>query len=250
MTTRLLLLPFIFLLSLSVKAQDSNTTDFYALIKNYDLSSQWKGDSVQLEGDGDMRKFPEPIGFIGDTYQRFYIHYLSVVKSSDYEYHVQGKTKVKNNICSFTGTITILKAKMYRQLDNPNYKQGYAVCEISLAEDSMQAASGFIHGKLVTNFYFDQKHILHYDALMFFTDGFSNNQCTATWTSYKSGKAKKCNWGDERIPDSGDLDQGAGEFMVNDKYFNVGWESYMKRFSGNSEESKKALAIENAKWWK
>jgi hypothetical protein len=237
-------------ISLLTKAQDPNTTDFYALIKNYDLSSQWKGDSIQLEGDGDMRKFPEPIGFIGDNYQRFYIHYVSVVKSGDYEYRVQGKTKVKNNICSFTGTITIVKAKMYKRGDDPSYKQGFATCRINLAEDSTQASAGFIKGELTTNFYFDKKHKLHYDALMFFTDGFCNNQCTATWTSYKTGKAKKCNWGDDRIPYSGDLDQGAGEFMVNDKYINAGWEPYMKCFSGNSEESKKAIAIENEKWWK
>lgn len=250
MTYRFLLLPLLLSLCLAVKAQDANTTDFYASIKNYDLSGQWMGDSVQLEGDGDIRKFPEPIGFIGDTYQRFYIHYLSVVKINDYEYQVKGKTKVKNNICNFSGTITVLKAKMYKQLDDPNYKQGYAVCQLDFAEDSTQSASGFIQGKLVTNFYFDKNRQLHYDALRFFSDGYNNNQCTAIWTSYKTGKSKKCNWGDERIPESNDLDQGAGEFMVNEKYIAAGWESYVKCYYGTKEESKKAFAAENAKWWK
>ncbi|WP_260390444.1 hypothetical protein [Riemerella anatipestifer] len=64
----------------------------------------------------------------------------------------------------------------------------------------------------------DNKGQFRYDALNFFSDGFSNNQFVGSWTSYKTNITKRCNWGDYRIPESGDLDIGVGEFSVKDKY--------------------------------
>jgi len=59
------------------------------------------------------------------------------------------------------------------------------------------------------------------------------------------------NWGDYRIPDSGELDLGAGEFSPAEKYWGNGWESYMKVRMGSTEtERKKAYAEEYEEWWK
>ncbi|WP_148807340.1 hypothetical protein [Campylobacter concisus] len=46
----------------------------------------------------------------------------------------------------------------------------------------------------------------------------------------KVGKAqiKPCAWGHYRIPNSGDLDVGAGEFSPNIKYLNNGWSDFNK----------------------
>lgn len=199
-------------------------------------------------------EFPEPLGFIGDNYQRFYIHYTSVTKSktNPYEYMVSGKTKVKENICTFKGTILIKEAELYKESDDPRYKQGNVVCQVKFYEDSSQPSSGFMQGTLTTYWYLDNKRNIHYDALMAFADSFSNNECTGTWTSYKTKKNKKCNWGDYRIPDCGDLDIGAGEFSVNDKYVSSGWQTYRKAWIGdpNLAETKKARAEELQQWWK
>lgn len=46
-----------------------------------------------------------------------------------------------------------------------------------------------------------------------------------TWTEYNSNEMKCSNWGERRIPFSGDLDIGAGEFSPNPKYFDKGWEN-------------------------
>ncbi len=62
---------------------------------------------------------------------------------------------------------------------------------------------------------------------MLINDSFSNNGFIGTWTSYKTNTSKKCNWGDYRIPDCGDLDSGTGEFMVSSKYIKNGWLEYM-----------------------
>lgn len=217
-------------------------SDFIVPIKDYDLSILWRGDTIQVEGDGELRPFPEPLGYIGDNYQRFFIHYTSVTKSKEnpYQYIVTGKTKVKDNICSFTGTITVKKATIETFREYPGYKEGLVVCDVLFYEDSTHAGSGVIAGQLHSGFSINKKGKFQYDALLFMTDGFDNNSCKATWTSYKTGKRKKCNWGDYRIPDCGDLDTGAGEIYINSKYKQNGWEAF---------RDEAGVFIETT-WWK
>ena len=88
-----------------------------------------------------------------------------------------------------------------------------------------------------------------YDALDSNADGYFNNQFDGTWTSYKTGVSKMCNWGDYRIPDSKGLDGGAGEFIVNEKYKNNGWQNYVNMNSQDKAVAKKAVDEENRKWW-
>ena len=242
-------------LTLAAQAQSLKSVDYFAKIKNYDLTKLWRADSIQTEGDGEKIAFPEPLGYIGDNYQRFYIHYVTVTKSKSnpYQYEVYGKTKVKDNICSFSGTITIKKAMLYKESDDPRWKQGSVICDVVFYEDSTQASSGVIKGTLTTDFTIDNKGKLQYDALMLFADGYYNNQCKATWTSYKTGKSKKCNWGDYRIPESGRLDTGAGVFCVAEEYVKNGWESYQTAWSGAGESESaqaKAQAAEERAWWR
>lgn len=247
-----LLLAFLLLYMATANAQAPASTDFYATIKKYDLAKLWRADQIQIEGSSEKVPFPEPLGFIGSNFQRFYIHYLSVTKSitNPYQYTVKGKTRVKDNICDFTGTVTILKARLYKESDAPAFKQGFIVCQVDLYEDSTQAASGFITGLLTSNFCIDKGGNIRYDALIFGGDLFSNNECEANWTSYKSHKSKQCNWGDYRIPGSKGLDIGTGEFIVDAKYIQFGWQTYTEAYGVNTTLAEKALKIENEEWWK
>ena len=100
-------------------AQDTTTTNFYAQIKNYDLSAIITADSFLAEDREDSKdkvKRAEILGFIGDDYQRLFIHFISVIQNptNPYEYLVYGKTMVKENICPFQGTITVRQARIYR----------------------------------------------------------------------------------------------------------------------------------------
>lgn len=84
-------------------AQDTTTTDFFDQIKMYDLSTVIAADSILTEDreDGkDNIKRAEILGFIGDDYQRFFIHLVSVIQNptNPYQYLVYGKTKVKETI--------------------------------------------------------------------------------------------------------------------------------------------------------
>jgi len=251
---KFIILTLTFSLTLAASGQIPKSVDYFAKIKNYDLSKLWCADSIEIEGGGEKISFPEPLGYIGDNYQRFYIHYITVKKNKDnpYQYNVYGKTKVKNNTCSFNGTITVTKAMLYKERDDPRFKQGSIICNVTFYEDSTKALSGVIKGKLTTHFYLDKKGKIHYDALVFGSDSFSNNECSAIWTSYKTGKSKRCNWGDFRIPDSGNFDIGAGEFSVADKYVKNGWDNYRLAWNNypDTPEVIKAREKENAQWWK
>ena len=253
-TFKFIILTLTLSLTVVTNAQTPKSADYFSSIKNHDLSKLWRADSFYMEGGTEKIAFPEPLGYIGDNYQRFYIHYITVRKRNDnlYQYKIYGKTKVKETICSFNGTITITKAMLYKEADDARFKQGSVICDVIFYEDSTKATSGIIKGVLTTDFYLDKKGKIHYDAIDFIADGFDNNQCKAIWTSYKTGKTKKCNWGDFRIPNSGNFDIGAGEFSVADKYLRYGWENYRLAWSDNPDkpEVQKARQKENTKWWK
>jgi hypothetical protein len=61
-----------------------------------------------------------------------------------------------------------------------------------------------------------------------------------------------CNWGHARIPQSGNLDKGIGEFYPNEKYWDEGWEVFYKAWwvYPPTDESKKARDAEILEWWK
>jgi hypothetical protein len=94
-------------------------------------------------------------------------------------------------------------------------------------------------------------HRLRYDNIDGIADGYCNNMFTGTCTNYKTKQKLKCNWGDDRIPDSKGLDIGAGEFSVSEKYLTNGWQNYVDAYTySDSIKQKKAIEIENKKWWK
>jgi len=237
-------------------AIDTIVKPFMDQIGDFDLSVVWTADSIvaeDLEGDKEMFKRTEILGFIGDNYQRFYIRLISVIQNPNdpLNYLVYGKTMVKENICSFQGSINIVDAGLYKHSEAPTCRQGYAVGKVLLFEDKKQRSSGFLEGALTTRFLIDAQGQLRYDAVMFASDDFSNNQFAGKWTSYKTGVSKKCNWGDYRIPDSGDLDIGAGEFSVNKKYQLNGWLSYsLENMIPNAAVVKPKTQRKTGKqWW-
>ena len=241
-------------------AQDTTTSDFFTQIKNYDLSVVMTADSI-FANEEKMIKRSEILGFIGDNYQRLHIHFISIIQnpSNPYEYFAYGKTKVKESICSFQGTITVTKSRLYKESDIPvdkdglpHYKQGYAECEVNLYEDSKQKSAGFFFGKLKMGFLIDDKGQFRYDAISYVADEFCNNQFVGSWTSYGTKSTKKSNWGDYRIPESGNLDIGVGEFSVDEKYVKNGWENYRLAWSTypETQEVINAKQKEKEEWWK
>ena len=115
----------IFLLaSANAFGQDIKTTDFFDKAKQFDFSDLLTLDKFQIENGTETVKRSQPLGFISENYQRFYIHFSSVIQNPDdpYQYFVYGKTRVKNNICEFQSTLTITAARTYDVGDVANLK--------------------------------------------------------------------------------------------------------------------------------
>ncbi len=173
------------------------------------------------------------LGFIGDKYQRFDIYFFSIKKDTvnPYLYRVDGKTRVKANICDFQGTMTLTAIRKIvdpEACENPVHPktQGIALFNYSFRENPDQKFSGVFEGNAAVSWYLDSRGRLRYDDLWGCADGFINCAFVGTWKDYNVPSVKVCNWGDSRIPNSGDLDDGAGEFHPADKYSAYGWGSY------------------------
>jgi len=190
-------------------------------------------------------------GFIGDNYQRIRIKLISVIKNKDNpsQYLVYGKSMVKDNVCEFQGTITINNVFDFKDPEYNGIRQGKVIGEYLFYEDPLQKHVGFFKGAFSSNWYFDKEGHLKYDDVMGVADGFTNNEFVGTWTNYSGTLTKVCNWGDNRIPMSGDLDNGTGEFHPNDKYQANGWLTYDQAYSGGNDRDE-ARGIEQAEWWK
>ena len=254
MTTyhKLIFLALLFSALTVTSAQQPTSKGYYSTVSNYNFSKLWCADSILTQNEGIRIVFPEPVGYIGESFQRFYIHYTSVVKNrkNPYVYNVTGKTKVKNTVSKFKGTIEILNTKLSKQTDDKRYKRGFIECKITFYEDSTLNSSGTFKGKLKTNFCVDKQDRINYDTINLIEDSYSNNQCETYWTSYKTKKSKKCNWGDFRIPDSKELDIGAGYIVINPKFTKFGWQNFVDPNSPFQDQAKKALLLEEIKWWK
>jgi len=197
-------------------------------------------------------------GFIGDNHQRIRIKFISVFKdtSSPDTYRIYGKSMVKNSICKFSGTLKISNIRKYsstsygvdKEYKNKGIKGQFTILgEYSLSENPDQKSSGDFKGSFQTDFYLNKYNTVKYDDIDLNADGYSNNQFVGQCTEYQSKLIKTCNWGDFRIPNSGDLDIGAGEFSPADKYLKFGWQSL--RDITASQNNATAKKTEEARWW-
>ena len=189
------------------------------------------------------------LGYIGNG-QRLYMHFDTIYKDpvKPQYYHVEGKSKVKQNLCSFTGGITIHSFVPNEESDSL-VKRYHLKAQYQLNEDANQRGSGFFAGRLTSDFFIYRDSIC-FDEVEGGEDGYNNNQFEGRWTSYRTKISKKANFGIGRIPDSNDLDGGTAEFYVTPNKQHLGWESYMKAFETETPEGQKAQAEEDREWWK
>lgn len=198
-------------------------------------------------------------GFIGDDYQRIRVKIISVSKSKSkpYTYHVYGKSMVKTNIDQFSGTLqitNILKQKVMSYGIDDMYKnrgdkgEYVIVGNYMFSEPRNEKHSGIFKGVFRSFFYLDKHNHMHYDDIQL-GDSYNNNQFVGVWKSYDGKFVQRCNWGDWRIPDSGDFDSGAGDFSPG-KNIQNGWTTYVDQYNSSDKKLKeKAKAAEKAKWW-
>jgi len=212
-------------------------------LRESDLSSFW------INNESERR-----LGFIGNNYRRLHIKFLSIIKNQkdSLEYFVYGKSMVSDNICKFQGVIRIKDSYYINSLEYPNGKHGILVGEYAFFEKSNTTHSGTFKGRFTTYWYKDENGIVKYNDIWDVSAMYNNNQFAGTWTEYGKVKESIVNWGDSRIPLSGDLDVGTSEFCPSEKYASNGWIIFMIANGAspdrmNIDEARKS---ENREWWK
>lgn len=256
---------FLILLSINIYGQTNDQTTKWKtqVLNNSDLYKQEFKDSLTEFDFGSLWTHTDNssiYGFIGDNYQRIRIKILTVIKDTIHSetYHIFGKSMVKNNICQFSGTIKITTIRVFKNKHwgvDDEYKdkgikeQGILIAEYHFAEDSNQIHSGAFDGILSTSFYIDKRGQLKYDDIEKYSDDYCNNQFVGNWTSFKNNSKKICNWGDQRIPFSGNFDIGAGGFSPDDKYLKYGWQTVRDAY-WTTTPSTTAKQEEDREWWK
>jgi hypothetical protein len=228
------------LMTASACSQKMNYADDW--IKNLEES---KDDSYILLPDNFIEKYKtydfstlflpqtEFIGFIGNDFRRIMIKFFSISKDpTQLNYKVVGSSLVLDNKCNFSGTIIIRQIREFKTLHygvDDEYKdkgikaQGLLIGDYFFNENRDQSHSGEFIGIMTIYWYIDKNGTLCYDSIESYSDSYRNNQYIGVWRDYSTKKEKVCNWGEYRIPYSGDLDIGAGEFSPNEKYYDKGW---------------------------
>jgi hypothetical protein len=179
----------------------------------------------------------EFLGYIGSKYQRLRISLTSVTKNpkASGSYLVTGLSQVGDKNNDFRGTITMTQARAYEtmhfglddELKTAGIKaQGILVGRFRFEEAPEQPHSGTFEGVMGVYWFVNHDGVIQYDDIEAFSDNYKNNQYIGTWTGHRKGGRRVANWGEYRIPFSGDLDIGAGDFGVNPKYIDQGWRDY------------------------
>ena len=211
-----------------LKQLENPENEFYKLKVSNLLDKYSAYDFSQL-----IQPKTEFLGFIGSDYRRIIMKFNSVRKEPNSQtYSVTGTSLVLNNKCDFNGTITIRQVRefelfhygvdeMYK--DSGIKSQGLIIGNYSLKENKDQPHSGEFIGIMSLLWYIDKTGKLCYDKIDNYSDSYRNNQYVGIWKDYSTKTEKTCNWGEFRIPFSGDLDIGTGEFSPNEKYYDKGW---------------------------
>lgn len=231
---------FLILTSLSSIAYGQQSEKWIEELEN-DQSIEYRlksSDQIAKYSTHDFSELLKPksdfLGFIGTNYKRIFINFKQIQKSTDSSnvYNLSGSSTVGTNTCDFLGTIKIKKIKEVINLhlgidniyaDSGIVSQGIIIAEYELNESKDQKYSGTFKGIMTLWFYVNKDGNIQYDDIEKHSASFNNNQFIGTWQQYNSTKTKICNWGEYRIPYSGNLDIGASEFSVNPKYYPYGW---------------------------
>ncbi|GAB3333442.1 hypothetical protein GCM10027429_14040 [Marivirga atlantica] len=234
----------------------SKYKDIINLDSDYEVT---KSNLDELKGEN-LSKFwinnpsERRLGFIGKNYLRLHIKFLSIIKNpkDSLEYLVYGKSMVNENICDFQGVIKVMESYYFISEDFPYNRYGILAGQYEFYENSGSSSAGIFRGRFTTNWYKNEEGSLTYNDRWSVSAMYNNNQFAGDWTKYGSSNKLTANWGDSRIPLSGDLDVGSSEFRPADKYSSNGWLIFLIANGASPDKMniEGARKTENLEWWK
>ncbi len=220
--------------SVLTDSQSEISDSIISLLEYSDIGFIWTG-----EGYDNSR-----LGFISDDYQRIRVRFLSVIQNYDnpFEYFVYGKSKVKEQVCEFQGSVYITEAGVVDvdEDEYPGFTRAFVSGNYVLYEDPGCIRSGIYSGNFLNRIYFDKNGDVYYDDLNLEEKDYENSLFRGSWFNYDTGEEMICNWGDYRIPGAEELDVGAGEFHPSFRYLENGWKEYLE------EQDNSEVQV----WWK
>jgi len=175
----------------------------------------------------------EFLGYVGAGHERLNVSFSSATKSAAHPevYLIEGTAASGPDACRFSGTIKIHRirefAKMHYGVDDA-YKdkgiqaQGVVIGNYELRESGCEN-TGVFSGVMTSSWYLDKDGAVRVDDIGKDADSYANNQYVGVWKSSGKKPTRTANWGEFRIPFSGDLDIGSGDFGANPKYKDRGW---------------------------
>jgi hypothetical protein len=185
-------------------------------------------------------------GVFDVMYQRIQFHFASIKRKEGNSciYIITGFDRLKGLVTPFQGEISI--GSIYKNKGNfyeSDIPGDDKLIEFSASfifkEDGSVKGSGVFQGKLYFSVHLNKQGQLSDDLGEYMGDGFYNFVYDGNWTSYKTGKVKRCIWGQGRLFGTGDWDVGDGDRVVNEKYRQYGWEYKDGQLVDNPKE-----------WWK
>lgn len=165
------------------------------------------------------------LGYQGANYQKLDVVFLSVARDPAGDYKVNGYILLKGRQTPFSGTLSVEKIELLSMRHfgvDSEFKGSVKVEGILHGRYLFSESDGSaLDGAMTLAWYIDGKGRLLYDDIDMVSDGYSNNQYKGRWSL--GDQAQTANWGEYRIPDSKELDIGAGEFSANPKFKANGW---------------------------
>lgn len=215
----------------------SNTDE----LKDIDINDFWFNNTSEQQ-----------FGFIGKSYRRLHLKLFSLIQNPEnkLEYLVYGKSMVSNNICDFQGYLRIAESNYIKSSETPNGNHGILAGEYKFFENPNMHLAGIFKGRFVTYWYKNDNDEIKYNDLWVVSAMYNNNQFAGSWTAYAKENSLKANWGNGRVPDSGDLDVGTSEFYPNQKYVSNGWVGFMLNTNVSKDRIKTdGGGNETKQWW-
>lgn len=232
------------------------------LLLYFSIASSFAQNTPAVIGEGDLSSIivsehhDYVLGFIGKEQKRLYMHFSQIVKSKDNPlvYFVEGRSRVANNIVGFKGELKIDSVKndpeaafLLEELppELQDKKNDFYIVYGSylLLEDSTANHVGTFKGKWKTYVWVHPVDGLMYNDLVM-GDGYSNNEFLGTWTAYGKSSPRPAHWGEFRIPESGSLDYGVGEFVPNPENLDPNWKIFHRAY-----QSEPPMDPYEKGWW-
>lgn len=171
-------------------------------------------------------------GTIDDDNQRIEIRFLEIFQNSDIpsQYLVEGKSRVHNNVCDFSGVMTIDKIMLLDEVNGgcePGLSEGILYGTYEFKENPNQNHVGIFKGLFTTMFDRKMDSFVINQAVLGQEDF---NSFMGTWKEYNKIEMKYCAWGCKIPPSQKDnlFTHYDNEFyLFNSKYINNGWKTYV-----------------------